>query len=252
MEKGVFTYQTSEKVRVSFETASPALRIAAYCVDTAIRGACLFLFYFLFLFIVVGSAVMHELFHAEALHATVMAVLLLIFAIFLFSYQLIFELIWKGQTPGKRVMHLRAVNDDGSYMSFGTAMLRNVFRIVDMLPAGYIVGLVTMVLNRRRKRVGDYVAGTIVIREKPADIPKFGDMRELDCFDGLSEPGALFTEKSLGIIENYFAVKNDLSPDAGVKVAREIVSLIESKTGVRKPADVKDEEFIGALYRSVR
>lgn len=252
MAQGTFTYQTSEKVRITFEAASVPHRIAAFCVDTAIRGACFFLFYFLLLFMAVGSAVMHELFRAEALHETVLVVLLLFFAVFLFSYHLIFELIWKGQTPGKRVMHLRAVNDDGSYMSFGTAVLRNVFRIVDMLPAGYAVGLVTMVLNRRRKRVGDYVAGTIVIRERVSDIPKLSDVRELDCFNGLRDPGVLFPEKSAGIIENYFSAKNDLSPAARERVAREIVFLIESRTGVKKPADVTEEEFIGALYRVLR
>lgn len=237
---------------MSFETASAAHRIAAFCVDTAIRGACVFLFYFLFLFIVVGSAVMHELFRAEALHATVMVVLLLLFALFLFSYQLIFELAWKGQTPGKRVMHLRAVNDDGSYMSFGTAVLRNVFRIVDMLPVGYVAGLVTMLLNSRRKRIGDYVAGTVVIREAPSDIPKMGEMRDLDCFNGLRDPHALFPETFQVIVENYFVVKNGLSPAAREKVSREITGIIESRAGVKKPADVKDEEFIGALYRSLR
>jgi uncharacterized RDD family membrane protein YckC len=252
MAQGTFTYQTSEKVRISFETASVPHRIAAFCVDTAIRGACFFLFYFLLLIIVAGSAVMHSLFRAEALHETVLVVLLLLFALFLFAYQLIFELIWKGQTPGKRVMHLRAVNDDGSYMSFGTAVLRNMFRIVDMLPAGYMVGLAAMALNRRRKRVGDYVAGTVVIRENSADIPKLGDIRELDCFNGLLDPGVLFPEKSTGIIENYFSAKNDLSPAARDRVAREIVILIESRTGVKKPSGVTEDEFIGALYRALR
>lgn len=81
---------------------------------------------------------------------------------------MVFELTWRGQTPGKRLMSLRVLSRDGSPASGGQILLRNILRLVDFIPFGYTVGVVSMFISEHGQRLGDLVAGTVVIREDAA------------------------------------------------------------------------------------
>jgi uncharacterized RDD family membrane protein YckC len=252
MDKSVFHYQTSEKVKIEYEIAGMPLRLAAFALDIAIRVASFFAIYFVMLILFIGGSIHPALSGKEGalegVSFAVMLVIYIIFMVFLLSYHLIFEWAWKGQTPGKRVLRIRAVNDDGTFMSFTGVLLRNIFRIVDMLPAGYAAGLVAMRLNKKRKRIGDYAAGTIVIRERAAGIPKFSGIKSLDCFSEISDAQRLFSPHMKSIIENYFRSRDTLDSGALAQVERELVSLIEQKTGVLRQDGISNNEFIGGLY----
>jgi len=82
------------------------------------------------------------------------------------SYFLIFETLFRGRTPGKRMTHIRVVADGGGMLDWRQSLIRNLLRMVDSLPAGYLVGVVAMLISPRVQRLGDLVAGTIVIRER--------------------------------------------------------------------------------------
>lgn len=84
----------------------------------------------------------------------------------LWLYYVLFEALQDGQTPGKRIMHLRVVRDGGLAVNFEASAIRNIVRIVDMQPLLlYAVGMITLVVNTRGKRLGDMAAGTIVVKE---------------------------------------------------------------------------------------
>jgi uncharacterized membrane protein SpoIIM required for sporulation/uncharacterized RDD family membrane protein YckC len=103
--------------------------------------------------------------------AWVVAVVLLIGFGLLWGYYLFFEAIWDGQTPGKRWLHIRVVQDGGYSVSFGASAVRNLVRIVDIQPTPiYGVGLVSMIISKSGKRLGDVAAGTIVVHEQRARI----------------------------------------------------------------------------------
>ena len=74
-----------------------------------------------------------------------------------------FEAVWGGQTPGKRLFGLAVLNDDGTPVRWPGALTRNLLRAVDFLPLLYGIGLVTMLINRDFKRLGDLAAGTVVV-----------------------------------------------------------------------------------------
>ncbi len=83
-----------------------------------------------------------------------------------FAAQWLYSFLWEGmtgQSPGKMALDLRVVMIDGRPIGFGAAALRNVLRAADVLPGGYLVGVTTMALNQRFQRLGDFVAGTMVI-----------------------------------------------------------------------------------------
>jgi uncharacterized RDD family membrane protein YckC len=81
-------------------------------------------------------------------------------------YFLFFETVFHGRTPGKRLTGLRVVSEDGRQLGWSASLLRNLMRMVDSLPAGYLLGVVSMIASPRVQRLGDLVAGTIVIRER--------------------------------------------------------------------------------------
>lgn len=80
---------------------------------------------------------------------------------------LLCELLMHGQSPGKRWLQLRVISHDGAPAAPAQLLLRNVLRLVDLLPMGYLVGLVAVFVSARTQRLGDMAAGTIVIREHP-------------------------------------------------------------------------------------
>jgi uncharacterized RDD family membrane protein YckC len=86
--------------------------------------------------------------------------------ILLAGYFLVSEAAWNGQTLGKRAARLRVVGDHGEPLTLGQAAIRNLVRIVDFLPVFYGIGMLTLFINGRGKRLGDFAAGTLVVRDR--------------------------------------------------------------------------------------
>jgi uncharacterized membrane protein SpoIIM required for sporulation/uncharacterized RDD family membrane protein YckC len=94
------------------------------------------------------------------------AILVLVQFALLWGYYLLFEALRDGQTPGKRVLGLRAVRDGGFPVGFSASAVRNLMRLIDLQPGfTYLVGIGSIALSKSGKRLGDMVAGTLVVRE---------------------------------------------------------------------------------------
>jgi uncharacterized RDD family membrane protein YckC len=98
---------------------------------------------------------------------------LLAFVIF-WGYYIFFEMVWNGQSPGKRKLGLRVIRTDGSPITFTESLIRNLVRLFDFLPAYYGVGVVTMFINSQTRRLGDLVAGTLVVHDRPVTLDSLG------------------------------------------------------------------------------
>jgi len=100
---------------------------------------------------------------------------------FYFAISLIYmslaEWFWRGQSVGKRLLGLRVVEASGLRLELPQVIVRNLMRFIDALPALYLVGAVACVLNRRRQRLGDLVAGTVVIRMPKLAGPNLDELR---------------------------------------------------------------------------
>jgi uncharacterized RDD family membrane protein YckC len=90
-------------------------------------------------------------------------------------YPVVFEVLWQGATPGKRFSGLVVLRDDGTPLDWSASVARNFLRAVDFLPFLYAVGLITMALNRESKRLGDLLAGTLVVYRQAPPTPKVTD-----------------------------------------------------------------------------
>jgi uncharacterized RDD family membrane protein YckC len=165
-----YTIATPEAVTFGYPVAGIGSRFIGALVDTFLIGALLFL---LNLLVVVAINATTENWEFSGglsddpgwLAGLVLAIYALLnFAIF-WGYYLIFELGWHGQTPGKRLAGTRVVKLDGGGPGFLEVAIRNLVRLVDFLPFGYALGFVTMFFNRNARRLGDFAAGTLVIRQ---------------------------------------------------------------------------------------
>ena len=148
--------ETPENVRLTFRLAGPGTRLGAYLIDLLIRFAVVW-----GMSIVIGIT-------APFLMSSGLSIGLMLLGLFLIEwfYGCVFEGFWSGRTPGKYVMGLRVIKDGGYPISFFDAVLRNLLRAADALPLFYGAGLIAMLATRRMQRLGDVLAGTIVVREQ--------------------------------------------------------------------------------------
>jgi len=146
---------TPEGVSLELSLAGLGSRFVALLADTLLQGVALGLLIVALVVADTGG------FAFEAIVA------LAVFAL-LFVYPVAFELAAGGRTPGKRWSSLRVVCDDGSPLTFRSSALRNVLRLVDILPGLYLVGAIAIFATRANQSLGDLAAGTLVVREPRA------------------------------------------------------------------------------------
>jgi uncharacterized RDD family membrane protein YckC len=148
--------ETPERIRFRYRLAGPAQRGAAWAVDAMIQG-------------VAGAVVVGIATAASPVFGGLSTgVMMLGLFVLQWFYGVFFEVVLAGRTPGKVAMELRVVRTDGSAARFPELLLRNLVRAADFLPLGFAVGVLVMAGDRRLRRLGDLVAGTVVIAEDRA------------------------------------------------------------------------------------
>ena len=147
--------QTPEGVEFSFLLASPITRALAWMIDAACMGVAVS---------IIGTILgVFQIAPWSFLRDFAGAIAALSYFGISFGYGMTLEWFWRGQTLGKRLLHLRVIDAQGLRLQFSQIALRNLLRIVDSLPFLYLVGGVTCVLNRRTQRLGDFAANTVVV-----------------------------------------------------------------------------------------
>lgn len=138
---------TPEGIELTLRLAGPVPRAYAFCVDLLIRGAIMMMLAQILVFVggAGGALFLIAWFAVEWL------------------YPVAFELLWNGSTPGKRAFSLMVVNDNGTPVTVGASVIRNLMRAVDFLPFLWAFGLLSMLFTRDFKRLGDLAAGTVVV-----------------------------------------------------------------------------------------
>lgn len=208
---------TPEGVEIALAPAGPGVRAVAYLIDLLIRSI---------LYVALGFTLTFAGVFGNGL-------LLLAYFTLEWLYPVLFELWRNGTTPGKRQMKLRVLHDDGTAITLGGSMLRNLLRTVDMLPIGYVVGLVSMMVNGQFKRLGDLVAGTLVIHEPAAE-----DLVLAETAGARPPPIALNRDEQRAIID-FSARASRLSPDR----QRELANSLSPVLGAR------DDEAVTLIHQ---
>jgi hypothetical protein len=163
--------------------------------------------------------------------------------------------LWNGQTPGKRWAGIRVIKETGRPINAFEAIARDLLRVIDLIPIipPYAVGIVTMLLNSKNRRLGDFVAGTLVVHDKKA--------QESDLFFNTAQKKpefAVYQAGRLGVaevelIETFLARRLDIPSDVRQQSALRIATMIASKLGLdsqARPAD--NENFLELVVMEFR
>jgi uncharacterized RDD family membrane protein YckC len=215
---------TPEGVTLEATLAGVGSRFAAALLDQLLRFAVLGA-----ILIVVGAL---RVAGAGIPGGVVLAVLLVALFLVQFAYDVVFETLASGRTPGKRWMGLRVVRLGGSPVGFVASAIRNLLRIVDALPAFYLVGILAVMFTKNNQRLGDLAAGTVVVRERrqvtglPQAPPKpppdvAGDM-------GLWDTSAISPEE-MATVRRFLDRRQTLTPESRARLAMEIAARLGPK-----------------------
>jgi uncharacterized RDD family membrane protein YckC len=237
------TIATPEGVDLELTLAGVGSRFTSALVDLAIQLALLAAFAVLFLWVdPVGGGVGTAIF-------TVLGFLL--FA----GYDIVFEVYASGRTPGKRLNGLRVVRDDGSPVAFLTSAVRNVLRLIDILPTLYLVGIVTILVTRRNQRLGDLAAGTLVVRERLAAGTR--RWRPDDVTSPSHGPGwsswdvSGITREEVAAVRRFLDRRYELTSEARTRLGDELAEALRPRVpGV--PDTVRGETFLEQLAAAKR
>lgn len=220
--------ETPERVPLAFALASIGNRFLAVAIDHFIQYLSIILIAWFFLFIsgtnLFDTSSTAGQWFSEMPKWTLAIMVLVLFLVFA-GYFILFEWLWDGQTPGKRLMKLRVIRDDGRPITFWEATARNLLRVFDAAPGFFLpiysVGLIVIFLSNRDQRVGDMFAGTVVIRERTDEAPTFAETFSNPVSDAAYlrvQPRIEFqadvrqlTESEIEVVESFLRRRWDLT-----------------------------------------
>jgi uncharacterized RDD family membrane protein YckC len=239
------TIETPEQIALELPLAGVGSRFLALAVDTLLQIAA---------FVVLGLLLLLSVVVAGSawLSGCVAPVVVVFFSFFVtWGYFALFETIWKGQTPGKRVAHIRVIKESGRPINAFEAIARNLVRFVDFLPGLYGVGVVCMLLNERNRRLGDFVAGTVVVHEsRSADVKPYVETAPSPV--SVTSDVAQLAREDLLLVETYLQRRNDLDWLVREKMAEEIAARIRRKADITDDKSHSPDDFLEAVARRIR
>ena len=252
---------TPEQVALEFPVAGIGSRFVALLLDHLIQFA-----------VVVGVLVLLAMVDAATRNSVVrnlaskwfIAGVIFAFFLLFWGYFSLFEAFWRGQTPGKRAMHLRVLKDAGRQITLFESLTRNLLRLIDYLPSLYLAGFITMLANKENKRLGDLAAGTVVVHERPGVQPLLIESAARGssfapspfapppfatpplrpaALPASSPPPSLFPADALAklgsreliVLDAFFARALDLPLEVRAAMAYQIVGEFTARMGVEAP-----------------
>lgn len=259
---------TPELVSLELPVAGLGSRAVACFIDYLLQSVALFLF---FLGLALLASALPTPAHAHVSKAQSdsdtawgMAIVIAIMFLFQWGYFTLFEAFWHGQTPGKRLLRLRVLEQTGRSASFLNALTRNLLRVVDMMPGFYLVGIVFLFATKRSQRLGDLTAGTIVVHERTVESPMWDGTAARHLTASLTEamvstPAAAkptglpadkitrLTLQDVEVMESFEARRLDLPLDTATALAEKLAAQMAAKMEVEMPAEMTPATFLERL-----
>lgn len=235
---------TPEQINLEFELAGPGSRFMALFVDQMIQAGFMLL---IVLALAIGGFAVNP-FHGGN---WLLAMFVLLVFVIQWGYFSLFEIFWRGQTPGKRQAGIRVINETGRMASVYEAVLRNLMRTVDALPGFYALGAITMFLSPQSKRIGDYVAGTVVIHDrKPDDAAIFFNTKGMELEESIHYEA--LSIQDFQVLETFLQRRFDIPMEARRQTADKLTRHFRQKCGVPEGTLLDNESLVETLVRGFR
>jgi uncharacterized RDD family membrane protein YckC len=233
------TIETPEGVSVTVPLAGVGSRFIAATIDLAIQATVIIVALIVFVSYGVGGGAGVGIFS-------------IVFFVMFFVYDVAFEVLSGGRTPGKRWTGLRVVRAGGQPVNFVTSAIRNIIRPVDFLPSAYLLGIATILVTKRNQRLGDLAAGTVVARAPrkgvrppqsaaaPAELPT-----SLVAWDV-----SAISASDVAVVRSFLERRESLERGARAELARTMASRLRPRVGgLSEAATLPDETFLEHLAR---
>ena len=247
--------QTPENVAFGYQVAGIGSRFLATLVDTLLILLLQIVVIMVLLLVLSGFDLL-----GQTMAAWVFAVLGIVGFMFFWGYYIFFEMLWNGQTPGKRWVGLRVIRADGTPITLSESFIRNLTRLIDFLPAAYGIGIISMFLDKQSRRLGDLAAGTLVVHDRaPISIQSLASRRtanlsiqghKLIPLEGF--PLERLTNDDLALIEDFLLRREQLTHREAL--ANQILNTLHTRLGLPLPAisRVEAEDMLLAILQAVQ
>ncbi|MBW2016944.1 MAG: RDD family protein [Deltaproteobacteria bacterium] len=255
--KGDFTVHTPEQVGFQYVPAGLGSRGAAFFLDFLIRA-----FFVLFIFVLVSlfSAVLPSLDPSGVLAGIsgswAVALGILAYGLVDLGYFLFFEAFWNGQTPGKKRFNLRVIRRNGQPIGWVESAVRNLLRALDILGGVYPLGLLVIFLSRNNQRIGDYAAGTLVVREERGKIPMGSVLEETSkesLFPGMEIQVLHLEARQYQLLRSFLERREEMNPNHRADLAKTLARRLMEHWEIRDGGEADYELFLErvvALYEA--
>ncbi len=251
---------TPEQVSLNYKIAGLGSRATAHILDWL-------LLIFIGFALSLGSGLILEQLPAsiaETVMRYAVAIVILILFFLLWGYFMLFEFFGAGRTPGKMLVGIRVIQDNGQSLTFLSSAVRNLLRIIDFLPLFYLLGILMIFFHARHKRVGDLAAGTLVVYQRKTKRKKKKNRLEKEIERRLNiNPVALelddWTIKKIGsrewkLIETYIKRRPSLPPKEQKEMTLQVAGILFPLLGMETPNQPLDkvENKLFALYTHLK
>lgn len=251
--------ETPELVALEFPLAGIGSRFIAIVIDSLLQAAIvLALFFGAMLFL--PSLVKFEAASAKWF----IAIVILVPFLLQWGYFALFEAFWNGQTPGKRVAKIRVIQQSGRAITLFESLARNLVRIIDFLPTSYITGVISIFVTSRHQRLGDLVAGTLVVHESQTRESSALGHTRLFTQTAPQAPAApratslpsdalsRLTAADLQAIEAFLERRLDMALEVRQSLALRLVASTAAQMNISAPAAMHPETFLEEVAYGVR
>lgn len=244
---GKLTIETPEQISLEFPLAGVGSRGYALCIDTLIQ----IIAALVVTLIVVFTTHDLERSWVAARNWEIAIALFLLFCLY-WGYFAIFEILWNGQTPGKRQAKIRVISASGRPITAFEGIGRNLMRAIDSI-GFYLVGSVTCAIDKQNRRLGDMVAGTVVVHEveEQGVFYWYGQGKSASAPSVTHEVAAL-TDQEFQLIETFLARRLDLPNLQRLASAQAIAERMGERLHISKEQRPFDEEFLEEISRRYR
>lgn len=236
---------TPEGITMEVTLAGVGSRVVAASIDGLLQGVIMFALGII-VAIVFGNA---DPFDPDTgtttLALIIFAVVNIMIFLVLFFYYVFFEAFWSGRTPGKRSAGLRVVDLGGRPPGFKTSAIRNLMRLVDFLPISYLVGIIAILASSRNQRLGDMVAGTVVVRDPRSREDVTGDGGDFSQ-EGIDWDVSGISQEEVGAVRAFLERRGSLTEEARVRLARQFATQLRPRV-VGGEGEADQERFLEKL-----
>ncbi len=240
------TIDTPEQTALEYPIAGLGSRFLAVLADTAIQAIVAFFV------LIIGSFLGAGLSYFGGIGPQwIFAIVVILMFLLEFGYFALFEIFWNGQTPGKRYAQVRVIKDDGRPIGAYEAIVRNAVRLIDWLPGMYGVGLISIFASRKSKRLGDFVAGTVVVHEKTLEgVRPYVETKLDDTLPPIDVSKVDLEEVRL--IETFLNRRDSLEPAVRTTMAAQIATRLANKMELQIRGWPRTEHFLEAVMEQCR